>query len=98
MAQKLPAVKYAAEAAEEIIMQYTNQQYDNAEVTARAMSDQELIDTHLEYMKRDRSNADGVTPNLIDVPLWTMVKWVARQRGVDLNAAWENSIISRARL
>ena len=46
-------------------MQYTNQQYDNAEVTARAMSDQELIDTHLECMKRDRSNADGVTPNYL---------------------------------
>lgn len=76
-------------------MQYTNQQYNNAEAAAVAMSDQELIDTHLEYMKRDRSNMDGVTPNLIDVPIWTMVKWVARQRGVDLNAAWENSIINR---
>lgn len=54
--------------------------YNNAATSAAALSDDELVAEHIRYME---------TPHVwVDDPYWTMIKFEARQRGLDVHAAW----------
>jgi hypothetical protein len=65
-------------------MQYDNTTYDNARSSAAQLTDQELINEHIRYMEFDGSTTGGgLRRNVVDDPYWTMIKWEARQRGVE---------------
>ncbi len=61
--------------------------YNNAAKSASTLSDDELVAEHIRYME---------TPHVcVDDPYWTMIKFEARQRGLDVNQAWMRHMRSR---
>lgn len=68
--------------------------YNLADDAARRMTDEELIAAHIEYMRQDGIILAGgeTRRGLIDDPYWTYIKYVARERGVDLHGAYTASL------